>query len=203
MLELNATGRFLSNFSAYNARWPMPGPESGGVLAMWYSFDYADAHFVSIDTSTDFPGAPEGETGDSHMPWFPAGGFAPNGTYMRWLEADLKAARARNVRWLIAGGHRPTEDFDSAALLALFKAYGVDVYFAGHGHRRVRKEDTSAAGTDRPRELTPTTRTTPPPPPPPAPPPQLLSLRRVRLWRRRDPHHGRGRRVSTRAASDT
>lgn len=36
VLKLNSTGRFLANFSAYNARWPMPSPESGGVLAMWY-----------------------------------------------------------------------------------------------------------------------------------------------------------------------
>jgi hypothetical protein len=70
VLNLETEGKFLSNFSAYNARWAMPADESGGVLAMWFSFDYADVHFVSIDTSTDFPGAPEGETGDSHMPWF-------------------------------------------------------------------------------------------------------------------------------------
>ena len=38
ILELNSTGRYLANFSAYNARFPMPGPESGGVAAMWYSW---------------------------------------------------------------------------------------------------------------------------------------------------------------------
>ena len=113
----------------------MPGAESGGVLAMWFSYDYADVHFVSIDTSTDFPDAPEGETGDSHMPWFPSGHFAADGAYMAWLAADLAAARARGARWIIAGGHRPTEDLhDPAPLLALFKENGVDAYFAGHGH---------------------------------------------------------------------
>jgi len=58
---------------------------------------------------------------------------------MRWLEADLAAARAAGARWLIAGGHRPTEDFDSDALLALFGKYGVDMYFAGHGHSYYRQ----------------------------------------------------------------
>ena len=38
----------------------MPSKESGGVANMWYSWNYADVHFVSIDTSTDFPDAPEG-----------------------------------------------------------------------------------------------------------------------------------------------
>lgn len=26
----------LSNFTAFNARWKMPSPESGGVESMWY-----------------------------------------------------------------------------------------------------------------------------------------------------------------------
>lgn len=29
------------------------------------------------------------------------------GEYLRWLEADLKAARAAGKKWIIAGGHRP------------------------------------------------------------------------------------------------
>ena len=49
-----------------------------------YSFDYGRMHFVSIDTSTDFPGAPEGKTGDGNFPQLPAGGFAPDGAYMAW-----------------------------------------------------------------------------------------------------------------------
>ena len=103
-------------------------------------------HIVSIDTSTDFPNAPEGETGDSHMPWFPAGHFAPDGAYMAWLDADLAAARARGARWILAGGHRPTEDLDDPApLLALFEKHGVDAYFAGHGHSYYRY-DASAFG---------------------------------------------------------
>jgi acid phosphatase type 7 len=48
----------LNNFTAYNARFRMPSSESGGTEAMWYSFDYGFVHYVSIDTETDYPGAP-------------------------------------------------------------------------------------------------------------------------------------------------
>lgn len=48
----------------------MPSNESGGVLNMWFSWNYADVHFVSIDTSTDFPNAPEGKTGKFYLTIF-------------------------------------------------------------------------------------------------------------------------------------
>lgn len=146
-LTHNSFAQQLRNFTAYNARWAMPSAESGGVLSMWHSWDIGSSiHFVSLDTSTDFPDAPEGERGDSKDPMLPAGHFAPEGAYMAWLEADLKAARDRGVTWLIAGGHRPTQDFSaSPAVLALFKSYGVDMYFAGHGHSYTR-HDASAFG---------------------------------------------------------
>ena len=77
------------------------------------------------------------------MPWFPSGSFAADGEYMRWLEADLAAAKAQGFNWIIAGGHRPSEDFDSDALLALFKKYGVDLYIVGHGHSYYRQPITA------------------------------------------------------------
>jgi acid phosphatase type 7 len=49
----------LSNFSAYNTRFRMPAPESGGTLNMHYSFNYGPVHFVTIDTETGYPGAAE------------------------------------------------------------------------------------------------------------------------------------------------
>ena len=102
----------LSNFSAYNARWRMPSEESGGRANMWYSWNYGDAHFVSLNTETDFPGAGESKTGDSHIPWLKAGGFGRKGEYLDWLERDLAAEDAARKsgdpsrrRWIIAGGH--------------------------------------------------------------------------------------------------
>lgn len=50
----------LRNFSAYNARFRMPAQESGSGTNMWSSFDYGSAHFISIDTESDYPNAPEG-----------------------------------------------------------------------------------------------------------------------------------------------
>ena len=105
---------------------------------MWFSYDFGGVHFVGTNTETDWPGAEEDKTGDSHVPWLPAGGFAPAGTYMTWLEADLNAAAANpDVKYIVAVGHRPFEDLPAAqsdALVALFKAAQVDYYLCGHGH---------------------------------------------------------------------
>ena len=83
------------------------------------------------------------------MPWFPAGHFAPDGAYMAWLQRDLAAAAAAKaagaIDFIVAGGHRPVEDFNSTAVLALFQASGVDAYFAGHTHSYLRF-DASAYG---------------------------------------------------------
>jgi hypothetical protein len=98
-----------------------------------FSWDYGAVHFVSINTETDFEDAPENEKGDSGI--FPAGKFAPEGTYLAWLENDLiKAAADPKINWILAGGHRPFEDFNSADVDALFIKYNVSMYFAGHSH---------------------------------------------------------------------
>jgi hypothetical protein len=53
---------YQQNFTAYRHRFRMPSEESGAgnVQSMWSSFDYGLAHFVMIDTETDFAAAPEG-----------------------------------------------------------------------------------------------------------------------------------------------
>ena len=92
----------LSNFTAFNARWHMPSAESGGHARsnMWYSFNFGDVHYVSINSETDFVGAEESTTGDSHMKNLPAGGFGYKGEYMKWLENDL--ATAHGLRLAVA-----------------------------------------------------------------------------------------------------
>jgi len=92
------------NFSAYLHRFSMPGSDSNMTFKnMWYSFDYGMAHIVVINTETDFPGAPSGP--DTSLN---AGNFAPNGTQLTWLAADLKDARNRSceVPWIIVAGYR-------------------------------------------------------------------------------------------------
>jgi hypothetical protein len=144
VLHYERYGKTRSNFTAYNQRWAMPSPESGGVANMWYSWDYGSAHFVSIDTSTDFEGAPEGEKGDSGI--FPAGSFGRDGEYLEWLEADLAAAaNDPAIRWIVAGGHRPFGWFNTTILGPLFEQYGVDLYLCGHDHAYSRY-DVGASG---------------------------------------------------------
>lgn len=152
----------LSNFTAFNARWHMPSEESGGHARsnMWYSFNFGDVHYVSINTETDFVGAEESTTGDSHMKNLPAGGFGYKGEYMKWLENDLATAHAlreaaaaaregkgsgkeeeklgRARPWIVAVGHRPYDDVVEAA--KLFEKYQVDVYLAGHKHSYARSD---------------------------------------------------------------
>ena len=102
-------------------------------------------HFVSIDTSTDFEDAPEGEKGDSGI--FPAGHFAPDGTYLQWLEEDLKNAfEDPNIKWIFAGGHRPLSGFNSDDVVAMFEKYGVALYFAGHSHSYSRYDKSQYGG---------------------------------------------------------
>eukprot|EP00419_Tripos_fusus_P072868 CAMPEP_0172881544 /NCGR_PEP_ID=MMETSP1075-20121228/117750_1 /TAXON_ID=2916 /ORGANISM="Ceratium fusus, Strain PA161109" /LENGTH=424 /DNA_ID=CAMNT_0013734005 /DNA_START=252 /DNA_END=1526 /DNA_ORIENTATION=+ len=137
----------LSNFSAYNARWAMPSKESGGVANMWYSFDYASVHFVVVNTETDFPDAPEADFGDAGGTLgAPAGHFAADGAYVKWLEADLKEAQTKRGErpWIVAMGHRPwfqrngtrRDDAESVrkAHAELFEKYGVNLYLTGHIH---------------------------------------------------------------------
>lgn len=141
----------LSNFSAYNHRWHMPASDSAARdgQSMWASWNYGPVHFVSINTETDWPGAEEHDTGDSHDKKLPAGHFGEDGEYLAWLEADLKAAsEARAAKdanggngngpsFIVAGGHRPHGDIKSVHT-ELFSKYGVDLYVAGHGHSYTR-----------------------------------------------------------------
>ena len=71
LLHLDSVGHHLDNFSAFNTRFRMPATESGGILNMWYSYDWGPVHVCNINTETDFPGAGEEKTGDAHMPWLP------------------------------------------------------------------------------------------------------------------------------------
>jgi acid phosphatase type 7 len=124
----------FANFTAYNHRFRMPSQESAGVMNMWYSFNYGNVHFVSVNTETDFSGAPE-----EHSYTYPCGGFGAN---LAWLEADLKAATVNRTQhpWILAAGHHPIYSGDAvdtniqAAIEDLFYQYGVDVYFTGHVH---------------------------------------------------------------------
>jgi acid phosphatase type 7 len=135
----------LGNFSAYNARFRMPSPESGGAANMWYSFDHGLVHVATINTETDFPNAP----GDNHNPLKRANGGFGGGDWLAWLEADLASVDRKVTPWVIVGGHRPLYTVDdstsdgqptgdpahlAAAVEGLFERYHVDFYLCGHKH---------------------------------------------------------------------
>ena len=115
----------------YNAfTFPTRG-EAGGVASgteAYYSFDYANTHFVSLDSH------------DSDR--------SLDGAMMTWLKADLAATKRD---WIVAFFHHPTytkgthdsdKDSDSAGrmndmrqiFLPALEAGGVDLILTGHSH---------------------------------------------------------------------
>jgi len=139
------------NFTAYRSRFRMPSAESGAgqVHSMWSSFDYGLAHFVLLNTETDFPNSPDG-VGTA----LGAGPFGGNGSgnpsLLQWLDSDLKKANdnRHKVPWIIVLGHRPiynsgqgqetTSGAVRAAFEPLFLQYSVDLYICGHLHHYER-----------------------------------------------------------------
>ncbi|CAK7216125.1 hypothetical protein SCUCBS95973_002698 [Sporothrix curviconia] len=110
----------------------------------WYSFEYGMVHVVMIDTETDFPDAPDTETGSSHLG---GGPFGALGQQLAFLEADLASVDRTVTPWVVVGGHRPwysTGGSDNIctpcqqAFEPLFYKYGVDVGIFGHVHNSQR-----------------------------------------------------------------
>ncbi|CRG88456.1 acid phosphatase, putative [Talaromyces islandicus] len=108
----------------------------------WYSFEYGMVHVTMIDTETDFPSAPDTESGSAHLGAGPLG--APN-QQLDFLEADLASVDRSVTPWLIVAGHRPWYTTGSssctdcqAAFEGLFYKYGVDVGVFGHQHNSQR-----------------------------------------------------------------
>ena len=74
-----------------------------------------------------------------------SGPFAPPGTQLAWLQADLAAANANRgvVPFIVAAGHRPWIVLDpadactacQAAFHNILVQYNVDIALAGHVHR--------------------------------------------------------------------
>lgn len=141
----------------------MPGAESGGVGNFWYSFDYGIAHFVSINTETDFAYSPEWPfvrniKGNEILPtesqtfvtdsgpfgFIEGNNWKDNTAYeqYQWLAKDLASVNRKKTPWVIVMGHRPMYSSQVSsyqadireAFLDLFLQNEVDAYFAGHIH---------------------------------------------------------------------
>ncbi|GAB2592546.1 metallophosphoesterase [Spirosoma areae] len=116
---------------------PSQTPEGGGVASNtphYYSFNYNNIHFVSLDTY----GYEPGET-----TVFPA-----NSAQLAWLEADLADAQTKpTINWIIVYTHYPpysmgTKNSDSdlelekirVRLVPILHKYKVDLALFGHSH---------------------------------------------------------------------
>ncbi|UKZ81560.1 hypothetical protein TrVFT333_009332 [Trichoderma virens FT-333] len=144
----------LTNFTAFQNRFRMPGGETGGVGNFWYSFDYGLAHFVSLDGETDYPNSPEWPfakdvKGNQTHPFAnqtyvtDSGPFgAVDGDYndkkayaqYQWLKKDLESVSSyqKTIR---------------AAFEDLMLQNGVDLYLSGHIHWYERLLPLGSNGT--------------------------------------------------------
>lgn len=90
----------------------------------YYSFDYANAHFASLDGELLFEN-------DADLQ-----------KQLDWLRQDLRAAKNRGQRWLIAFWHRPPysggshddDDDIRREFVPVVEAEGVDLILNGHSH---------------------------------------------------------------------
>jgi hypothetical protein len=135
------------NFTAYINRWQMPSRATGGPgdSGMWYTYAHGDVQFISINTESNYPGAPYNAKTPAS-----AGEFWAPQEQMVWLDEQLRRANtpaARKLRpWVVVIGHRPlystlTLDFPAnhiktmrAVFERLFTVHGVDLYISGHAH---------------------------------------------------------------------
>jgi hypothetical protein len=105
-----------------NWRTLFPYPFVSGGTASYYSFDYGNAHFVSVDNFEILDQIGEGQ--------------------LRWIEEDIRDAKARGKDWIFVFFHlsiftSATSGFHEGLkrlLLPVFDKEGVDAVFYGHDH---------------------------------------------------------------------
>ncbi|KAK3314857.1 Metallo-dependent phosphatase-like protein [Apodospora peruviana] len=109
----------------------------------WYSFEYGMAHFVMIDTETDFPQAPDQPGGSAGLDAGPFG-TSPN-QQLDFLAADLASVDRTVTPWVVVAGHRPWYSTGTStcgpcqkAFEPLLYKYGVDLAVFGHVHNSQR-----------------------------------------------------------------
>ncbi|NVB83960.1 MAG: hypothetical protein HOV81_36630, partial [Kofleriaceae bacterium] len=132
--ELIAQVRYITAMGNHDIGWGLadakpfalaPAPAGRPPGAYWSSMDFADIHFVFLDSNAYDRVEQE-----------------------QWLEADLAAARARNVRAILAlvhdgpysrGTHRGNQ-LAVARYVPILARHHVDLVFSGHDHIYQRGE---------------------------------------------------------------
>ncbi|CAK7274711.1 hypothetical protein SEPCBS57363_006302 [Sporothrix epigloea] len=146
-----------TNFTDFVNRWGRMNPstfptKSSAVAAQtgnrkaqqlakapfWYSFDYGMAHFIMIDTETDYPNPIDASLSEN---------FGFDGQQLEWLKADLASVDRFITPWVILGGHRAWYSTGGSgnicaqcqtAFEGLMYQYGVDLALFGHVHNSQR-----------------------------------------------------------------
>jgi hypothetical protein len=111
----------------YVAQFAVPQDQSEGERAQgeeWYSYDYANAHFVVLNDTVDDPAVIDG-------------------AQARWLRNDLESVDREETPWVFVYHHRgfytcrSTHSPDTslrAAWQPVFDDFEVDMVFGGHNH---------------------------------------------------------------------
>ncbi|KAH8694286.1 Metallo-dependent phosphatase-like protein [Talaromyces proteolyticus] len=133
---------FASSSSNKTAQTLAQQAKSLAQPPFWYSFEYGMVHITMINTETDFPNAPDTQSGSSHLGGGPFG--QPN-QQLDFLEADLASVDRSVTPWVIVAGHRPWYTTGTGACTScqtafegLFNKYGVDLGVFGHQHNSQR-----------------------------------------------------------------
>eukprot|EP00055_Hartaetosiga_balthica_P006583 m.20928 g.20928 ORF g.20928 m.20928 type:complete len:524 (+) comp5301_c0_seq1:70-1641(+) len=121
------------DFKPYMARFTMPWKQSGSDSPLFYSFDYGNAHYVAVNSESEFG--------------LEARDIKPTDPMYLWLEKDLAAAsQASATPWIIVALHRPLYCFENnndcekyasrlqAGIEDLLHKYKVDLVIQAHRH---------------------------------------------------------------------
>lgn len=111
----------------FKQEWILPGNEQ------YYSFDYANAHFIGLDSGDDF-------------------GFSNCKDQMAWFEEDLKCAQGK-YDWIILYLHHhgktctyKKDENDVLRIYSLLSKYNVDLVLNGHIHQYERLKPLDSLG---------------------------------------------------------
>lgn len=111
---------YTEDGKAYLEAFILPEDESGSGTERYYSFDYANAHFISLDIFTS--------------------SYLPGSDQYNWLDKDLST---HDKTWKFVFFHvpaycswsrHPGSEAIRKYLSPLFEKYGVDIVFSGHVH---------------------------------------------------------------------
>jgi hypothetical protein len=115
----------------YYFKHPLTSPDS---TIYWFSFDYANAHFVFIDPLKFHTETKDGVTT-----------IREDDAQFLWLKRDLAENQGKHDWTFVtfheppysegwAGGYYDGEPFLRESAVPLFEKYGVDIVFSGHTH---------------------------------------------------------------------